>query len=82
VIGTIRELSPTHVGLAGLPNSPISLKKSAVGTLCARRRHRRCALSPSVMRTLNAWSSSLTFHLLFVAAVTRNVFITLLTSQH
>jgi len=30
---------------------------------------------------LNAWSGSLTFRLLFVAAVTRDVFITLLTSQ-
>jgi hypothetical protein len=34
------------------------------------------------MGTLNAWYGSLTFHLLFVAAVTRNVSITLLTSQH
>jgi hypothetical protein len=34
------------------------------------------------MRTLNAWSGSLTFHLLFIAAVTRDVCITLLTSQH
>jgi hypothetical protein len=38
--------------------------------------------APSVMRTLNAWSGSLTFHLVFVAAVTRNVLVTLLTSQH
>ncbi len=34
------------------------------------------------MRTLNAWSGSLTFDLLFIAAVTRDVFITLQTSQH
>jgi hypothetical protein len=34
------------------------------------------------MRTLNAWSGSLTFRLLFIAAVTRDVFITLQTSQH